>query len=150
MFEKGELRSESDVEQKLIYPFLTNVSYLNIPSAWVRTKEYMSPTEIDKAAGKRFGYFPDYSVWLGGLPLMIVEAKEPDVTVETGLREARLYAGEINRRYPPEVNPIGYVLASNGEQIALSEWDSETNVLIALAKDIRTNGRWINSRDLYR
>ncbi|MER9231261.1 hypothetical protein NKI56_03985 [Mesorhizobium sp. M0622] len=138
VFEKGELRSESDVEQKLIYPFLTNVSYLNIPSAWVRTKEYMSPTEIDKAAGKRFGYFPDYSVWLGGLPLMIVEAKEPDVTVETGLREARLYAGEINRRYPPEVNPIGYVLASNGEQIALSEWDSETNVLIALAKDIRS------------
>ncbi|TGQ41174.1 hypothetical protein [Mesorhizobium sp. M00.F.Ca.ET.216.01.1.1] len=130
-FSPRELRTESDVEQKLLFPFLTNASYLNIRTEWVRTKEYMTPTEVDKAAGKRFGYFPDYSIWIAGRPLAIVEAKGPDIAIEVGLREARLYAGEINKRYPPEVNPIGYVLASNGEQIALSEWDSETNVLIA-------------------
>ncbi|MER9267947.1 hypothetical protein NKI63_25930 [Mesorhizobium sp. M0410] len=133
----NELRTESDVEQKLLYPFLASPTYLNIPSAWLRTKEYMSPTEIDKAAGKRYGYIPDYSVWLSGLPLAIVEAKALDVKIEVGLREARLYAGEINRRYPPEVNPIGYVLASNGEQIGLCEWDSETNVLLAQAADVQ-------------
>jgi hypothetical protein len=58
----SELRSESDVEQKLVYPFLVNPSFMDIPTEWVRTKEYMEPTEIDKGAGKRVGYIPDYSI----------------------------------------------------------------------------------------
>ena len=137
VFEISELHNESDVEQKLVYPFLTNASYLAIPSAWVRSKEYMTPTEIDKAAGKRYGYFPDYSVWLGGLPLVIAEVKEAGVRVEEALREARMYASEINKRYPPDVNPIGYVLACNGEQLALTQWDSETEVIIASAGEVQ-------------
>lgn len=137
VFDISELRNESDVEQKLVYPVLTNASYLGIPSAWVRSKEYMTPTEIDKAAGKRYGYFPDHSIWLGGLPLVIGEAKEPGVKIEEALREARLYAAEINKRYPPDVNPIGYILACNGEQLALTQWDSETEVIIAPAGDVR-------------
>lgn len=137
VFDLGQLKTESDVEQKLLYPFLCHPSYLAIPSEWVRTKEYMEPTQIDKGAGKRVGYIPDYSVWLGGFPLVIVEAKAPDETVEKALREARLYAGEINKRYPPNINPIGYVLACNGEQVAITQWDSETEILIAKAADIQ-------------
>src|SRR5215216_6726621 len=137
VFEPTELRDESDVEQKLVYPFLTSMSYLGIPSAWVRSKEYMTPTEIDKAAGKRYGYFPDHSIWLSGLPLVIGESKEPGVKIEVALREARMYASEINKRYPPEVNPIGYVLATNGERLALSSADSEVDVLIAPAVDVQ-------------
>lgn len=137
VYEISELHNESDVEQKLVYPFLTHASYLGIPSEWVRSKEYMTPTEIDKAAGKRYGYFPDHSVWTGGLPLVIGEVKEPGVKIEEALREARMYAGEINKRYPPDVNPIGYVLACNGEQLALTQWDSETEVIIAPAADVQ-------------
>lgn len=112
-------------------PFLASGSFLAIPSAWIRTKEYMTPTQVDKAAGKRRGYVPDYSIWRSGLPLMIVEAKAPDVDVAVGLREARLYASEINKRYPPGVNPISYVLACNGVHLALSSWDSETDTVSA-------------------
>ena len=137
VFDVTEMRDESDVEQKLVYPFLTNASYLNIPSSWVRSKEYMSPTEIDKTAGKRYGYFPDHSIWLNGLPLVIGEAKEPGVRIEVALREGRLYAGEINKRYPPNVNPIAYVLATNGEQLAITQWDSETEVIIATASEVQ-------------
>src|SRR5262249_2026985 len=126
-----DLRTESDVEQKLLFPFLTHASYLALPSKWVRTKEYMTPTEIDKAAGKKYGYIPDYYVWLSGIPMVIAEAKSPDTAIQVGLREAQLYAGQINKRYPPNVNPIGFVLACNGVEFALSEWDSETTVLIA-------------------
>lgn len=133
----SQMRNESDVEQKLVYPFLTNASYLAIPSGWIRSKEYMTPTAIDKAAGKRYGYFPDHSIWLGGLPLVVGEAKDPNVRIEEALREARMYAGEINKRYPPEVNPIGYVLACNGEQLALTQWDSESEVIIAPAADVK-------------
>lgn len=137
VFDISELRNESDVEQKLVYPFLMNPSYLGIPSAWVRSKDYMTPTQIDKAAGKRYGYYPDHSVWLGGLPLLIGEVKDPGIKIEEALREARLYAGEINKRYAPDVNPVGYVLACNGEQFALTQWDSETEVIIAPAADVQ-------------
>ena len=98
--EVRELRTESDVEQKVILPFLLNATYLGLRSVWIRTKEYMSPTEIDKAAGKRYDYIPDYSIWVNSIPLVIVEAKAPDVAIQIALREARLYAGEINKRYP--------------------------------------------------
>jgi len=137
VFEVRELRTESDVEQKVILPFLLNASYLNLRSSSIRTKEYMTPTEIDKAAGKRYGYIPDYSVWVNSIPLLVVEAKAPDVGIEIALREARLYAGEINKRYPPEVNPIGHVLACNGVEYGLSTWDSEIGTVVALCSDVR-------------
>ena len=53
------------------------------------------------------------------------------------LREAQLYASRINNRYPPDVNPISYVLACNGAQFALAAWDSETEVLYAKLEDMR-------------
>ena len=133
----SEFRSESDVEQKLVYPFLVHPSFMDIPPEWVRTKEYMEPTEIDKGAGKRVGYIPDYSIWRTGFPLFVVEAKRPDEPIEKALRETHLYANRINNRYPPNINPIAYVLACNGEQFALAPSDSETNVLYAKATDLR-------------
>jgi hypothetical protein len=133
----SEVQTESDVEQKIIYPFLVHPSFLGIPHEWVRTKEYMEPTDIDKSADKRYGYIPDYSVWRNGFPLLIVEAKPPDDPIEKALREAQLYASRINNRYPPGVSPISYVLASNGAQFAVAAWDSETQVLYAKLEDMR-------------
>lgn len=109
---------------------------MDIPGEWVRTKAYMEPTEIDKGAGKRVGYVPDYSVWRSGFPLLVVEAKRPDEPIDKALREAHLYASRINNRYPPNVNPIAYVLACNGEQFALASADSETGVLYAMTVDL--------------
>lgn len=71
------LKTESDVEQKVIMPLLTDAPLLSIPAAAVHTKEYLAPAALDKAAGKLSGYYPDYSVWLYGVPVMIVEAKGP-------------------------------------------------------------------------
>jgi hypothetical protein len=133
----SELRTESDVEQKLVYPFLVHPSFLDIPHEWVRTKDYMEPTEIDKRAGKRAGYIPDYSVWRSGFPLLIVEAKRPDEPIEKALQEAHIYAARINARYPPDINPIRWVLACNGEKFVLAPFDSETNVFYAKTTDLR-------------
>ena len=97
----------------------------------------MEPTQIDKGAGKRYGYIPDYSIWKTGFPLAIVEAKSPEENIEGAIREARLYATEINKRYPPNINPIAYILASNGIQLALTQWDSETEILYATPVDLQ-------------
>ena len=135
-FDLDQLRTESDVEQKLLFPFLTHTGYLNLPKSWVRTKEYMTPTEVDKAAGKRFGYYPDYSIWITGLPLLVIEAKCPDSAIDPAIREARLYATEINKRYPPNVNPIEFIFACNGIQFSLSQWDSELCMLTLDCRDV--------------
>jgi len=129
--------TEGDVENKLVYPFLAHPSFLGIPQDWIRAKDYMEPTEIDKGAGKRYGYIPDYSVWRSGFPLLVVESKRPDEPIEQALREAHLYANRINNRYPPGINPISHVLACNGEQFALAKSDSETEVLHAKVEDLR-------------
>lgn len=123
------LSTESDVEQRFLYPFLAHPEYLALPHEWIRTKDYMLPTEIDKTSGKRYGYLPDYSIWTRGIPVLIVEAKGPDVVVELGYREARLYAGELNKRYPAGINPIQYLLASNGLELILGHADSEQDFL---------------------
>lgn len=130
------LQNESDVEQKVVYPLLCNPNYLDIPVIWLRTKEYLPPTDIDKGASKRTGYIPDYSIWCESLPIILIEAKSPDVKTSVGLREARFYATELNKRYPPKVNPVRFIIASNGIDIALSHWDSESEILTAAIKDL--------------
>src|SRR5260370_4578807 len=40
----SEFHSESDVEQKLVYPFLVHPSFMDIPPEWVRTHALFSET----------------------------------------------------------------------------------------------------------
>ena len=84
----SKLRTENDVEQKLVYPFLVHPSFLDIPAEWVRTKEYMEPTAIDKGAGKRVGYIPDCSVWRSGLPSSIRGRRCEHRDYQTAVNEA--------------------------------------------------------------
>jgi hypothetical protein len=120
-----KLLTESDVEQRVIYPLLTGGNYLAINERHIRTKEYMAPTKIDKNAGKSSGYYPDYTVWEKGFPLMIVEAKQPDVAVEVGYREATAYAQYLNQRFRTGINPARFTIAINGARILFGYWDSE-------------------------
>jgi hypothetical protein len=54
-----DLKNESDVEQKVIYPLLSGGNYLAINDRHIKTKDYMAPSRIDKSAGKSIGYYPD-------------------------------------------------------------------------------------------
>ena len=126
-----------DVEQKIIYPLLTMPGLLAIPADAVKTKSYLAPTKLDKAAGRSSGYFPDYSVWELGLPLLIVEAKDPSVDVQAGFREACLYARHLNTRYPTGVNPCRFVIATNGNTLLAGYWDQEAPVLTLDVSDLR-------------
>src|SRR4051794_33981365 len=97
--------TESDVEQKVILPLLRGAAYLGIPESAIFTKQYLQPSALDKAAGRTTGYYPDYTVWMHGFPVLVVEAKAPDVTPEVGYREASLYARHLNQSYPTGINP---------------------------------------------
>lgn len=116
------LTNESDVEQKLLWPLLSDG--LGYRAEEIRTKRYLAPSDIDKGAGKKVGYYPDYAVCIAGLPVLIAEAKAPDESVEAGFRDAQMYAHTVNRGYPPGVNPICYVMACNGRVLVSGRWDS--------------------------
>lgn len=123
---KSAYITESDVEQKFLYPLTFELLHFNPEE--IKTKEYLAPTEIDKGAGKKLGYYPDYAIYLLGIPVLIIEAKDPSTSTETGTREASLYAHEINKRFPADINPIQFILSSNGRTIQYCKWDSEQDI----------------------
>ena len=92
-----DLRTESDVEQKFLWPLLTTAipggAGLTTPD--ILTKVSIRRLEIGKGSNRKL-YFPDYMVVLGGLPVMVVEAKAPGQPLDQALDEARLYANELN------------------------------------------------------
>ena len=93
---EGARVTEGDVENKVVWPFLTGPDFLNIPASAIASKRYLPARDLGKGNSLIRGYTPDYIVYSNKLPIMIVEAKAPDEPVSKGYREARLYASEID------------------------------------------------------
>jgi hypothetical protein len=127
------LTTESDVEQKLIITLLTSDEWLGIPLDSIHTKQYLPPATIDKGAGRRIGYYPDYSIWIDALPVFIIEAKSPKESFEEGFREAQLYAHELNKAFETGINPVTLVLSTNGRHLRFGNWDSKTATDVAVS-----------------
>lgn len=123
--DRSDLRTESDVEQKLLWALLTTPypSGLAYLPAEVHTKANIRRLTIGKGSSQKL-YFPDYVVVLSGLPVCVVEAKAPGEPLAPALGEARLYAMELNALFPAGLNPCNRVLACNGEDLLASSWDS--------------------------
>ena len=68
-----ELLTESDVEQKLIFPLLTNAtpSGLAFASSDIATKLSTRRLRIGKGTATKL-YFPDYLVVMAGLPVLVI------------------------------------------------------------------------------
>jgi hypothetical protein len=92
------LKSESDVEQKVILPLLTNArpSGLAYAQSDIVTKLSIRRLQIGKGTARKL-YFPDYLVVLAGLPVLVIEAKAVGEPIEFALDEARLYANASTR-----------------------------------------------------
>jgi hypothetical protein len=122
-----ELFNESDVEQKLLWQLLTNPVQegCGYCAAEIYTKANIKTFEIEKGTAKKV-YRPDYIILLAGLPVMVVEVKRPDEDLNEAIREARLYAAELNSLYPSGVNPCVRLVASNGKKLITCPADSVT------------------------
>jgi hypothetical protein len=136
-------RNEAAVELEVLYPLLTQPGFLAVPTDAIKPKQYLPPTQLDKAAGRTSGYFPDFSIWLIGYPVAVVEAKDPSVSSETGFREGCLYARHLNARYTSGLNPCKFVIASNGITLLAGYWDQDKPVLQKNVDDLR-----IGTKDL--
>jgi hypothetical protein len=130
------LENESDVEQKVVMPLLAGKAYLDIAQDHIFTKQYLAPTVLDKLGERTSGYFPDYSIWMHGFPVLIVEVKAPEVASEVGYREASLYARHLNQKYPADFNPCRFIMSTNGKSLLFGHWDCEP-VLVIPIPDVR-------------
>ena len=68
--------TESDVEQKFIYPFLkaeTPIG-LGLKDSEILTKHILRKKLIDKGQKQKY-YFPDYLVAIRGIPTLILERR---------------------------------------------------------------------------
>lgn len=126
LFQGTSIKTESDVEQKIIYKLLTldTPSGLGYAESDIRTKADIRKIKIDKGLKGKL-YYPDYAIIVNGLPLIIIEAKTPHSDIPEALREARLYATEINSSYPRNINPCELVIATDGISLSVSYWDKE-------------------------
>ncbi|AGF80099.1 ribosomal protein S1 (plasmid) [Desulfocapsa sulfexigens DSM 10523] len=131
MISEKDIKNESDVEQKFILPLLTNSQPVGLgySSCDFRTKPDIRQLEIDKGRAKKL-YYPDYIVILHGLPVLVIEAKHPeDNNLEEAIREARLYAGEINSLFPSHFNPCQKLIATNSLRTICGSWDDSSILL---------------------
>lgn len=108
------ITTESDVEQKIIYPLITSCTEVGLRylAAEVLTKTNIRKLSIDKGVSKKI-YFPDYLIVIRGYPLVIIEAKKPGESLEEAYREARLYAHELNATFPTNINPVKKIIATD-------------------------------------
>lgn len=133
----AEVETESDVEQKIVFPLLNSPDFLGVPSESIKTKNYLCPSALDKAAGRKMGYYPDYSVWISGYPILVAEAKVPKLDAAVGYREASLYARHLNSQYMHSLNPCQVIVATNGVRLLAGYWDADKPTIDELVDDIR-------------
>jgi len=132
--EKSVLRNESDVEQFFVARLLKDLGYKDIN---ILTKHAIPAYVIGKGQ-KRQSHIPDYQVRVGKTPVVIIEAKHPDESIDKYITEAQDYATVVNRGFIGK-NPIRYVLATNGIKTKLAKVD-ENKVLLDLNFEDFANG----------
>ena len=116
------LKNESDVEQFFVIRLLNDLGY---EDDFIRTKTEIAPTFIGKGR-KRREYVPDYIVYIDeeqSEPVLIIDAKSPDVDAEEGVSDAQLYTNII-RRDLSLPKPDQYCIGTNGIRFVVRHYDS--------------------------
>ncbi len=124
-----DLHNESDVEQKFIFPFLTSTYPMGLGynNAEIFSKSQLRRRPIGKA--QRKVYFPDYLIFIRGLPVMVIEIKARGIDLGTAYSEARLYAEEINAQYPHGFNPCEQIFVSNADETWAGYFDQDEPII---------------------
>ena len=125
--EYNSLVTESDVEQKLIYPFLTAEKPigLGLDDSQILTKSLLRGKAIGKGQSQKY-YYPDYLINMRGIPVVVIEAKKPKEDLDKAYAEARLYAQEVNAGFPHNINVCQLALVCNGDEIWAGYTDQDT------------------------
>lgn len=147
-FPTYDLQNESDVEQKFLFPFLNHPSFLGVPSRSILTKASLGRLDFIKKSNLSKDYIPDYVIFVSGFPVLVVEAKAPDVSAELALREARLYSQALNEHFPTGVNPVSWVVGSNGIDFLFGRSDEASHQKVSCSDLVAGSATLHRVRDL--
>ena len=137
--DKNSLVTESDVEQKFIYAFLTAPIPMGfgLNDTQILTKHILRRQLIGKGQKQKY-YYPDYLISIRGIPVCVVEAKKPEEDLENAFAEARLYASEINAKFPHHINSCKYIIVCNGNETWAGYFDQAEPVIKLSFEDFST------------
>ena len=140
--EKDSLVTESDVEQKFIYAFLTAPMPIGfgLNDTQILTKHVLRQQLIGKGQKQKY-YYPDYLISIRGIPICVIEAKKPDEVLETAFAEARLYSSEINSKFPHGINSCKFIIACNGHETWVGYFDQAEPVIKLTFDDFSTENK---------
>lgn len=135
--EYSALITESDVEQKLIYPFLTEKEPmgLGLDPSQILTKSLLRGRSIGKGQSQKY-YYPDYLINMRGIPVVVIEAKKPEESLDIAYAEARLYAQEVNAGFPHGINVCQIAVVCNGTEIWAGYTDQDNPCLKLKYEDL--------------
>lgn len=136
------LVTESDVEQKFIYPFLTGTSPLGLAldESQILTKTLLRQRVIGKGHTQKY-YYPDYLISIRGIPVLVLEAKNPTEKLDKAYSEARLYAEEINASFSHNVNVCQLIVVCNGAETWAGYADHDEPELRLVFDDFYTENK---------
>ncbi len=122
----SSLRNESDVEQFFVTPLLADLGY---GPDYLQTKSTIPDVSVGKGKKKK-SYAPDYLVYTARTkikPVIVVDAKHPSETAESGVQDAQLYASVIRRRMA-EPKPDQYCIGVNGNRLIVRHYDDDNTL----------------------
>jgi type I restriction enzyme M protein len=120
------LRNESDVEQFFLVPLLKDLGY---GPDYLQTKVSIEQVKIGKGR-KKHPYVPDYLGYANkskAKPVLIIDAKNPNESAESGVEDAQLYASAVRRQMKPP-KPEQYCVGVNGHLLIVKHFDSDTPI----------------------
>lgn len=122
--ERSALNNESDVEQKMLYPLIRELGFIDTE---IKTKDMIQAHFIGKGV-ERKKYSPDYVIEFQEKPILVLEAKSPEENIEIFKHEPQDYAIVLNRKYIG-LNPIQLCVISNGDVTYVLRVDEEKPIL---------------------
>jgi len=133
----SNLHNESDVEQNFLVHLLDDLGFTE---DYRKTKVSIHAIKIGKGK-KRREYAPDYVCYLDKIhikPVLIIDAKSPNVNAEDGVEDAQLYAS-VMRRTLAEPKPDQFCMGSNGNISIIKNYDSNKVFLQLTFEEFRDN-----------
>jgi len=123
--DSNDLSNESNVEQFFIIRLLKNLGFGDKD---IKTKESIDELVIGGKGRKKEKYKPDYVLFVGEKPIVVIDAKSPQDNIDDYVYQGAGYSLTLNQKYKGE-NPVKYFILTNGLIFNLYNWDEEEPLL---------------------
>lgn len=137
--DKKDLTNESSVEQFFVIRLLRDLGY---EDAFIRPKKTIQSYKIDKGKTKK-DYAPDYILYIDktqNKPVILIDAKDTEISAEQGVIDAQLYASVLRRKLK-EPKPEQYCIGTNGLNFVVKHYDSDKFILKLKFSDFQRDNK---------